>query len=88
MMGNVTELNYNNMDNKYHPMNLEQFEQLKGQLESIKNYLPENLMGPFWTWCNTIRGERINQPCSCKSSAKHWSACVDTLRTFVKERSE
>jgi hypothetical protein len=82
------EIKPNVSESKYAPMNLEQFQQLKGQLESVKNYLPENLMGPFWTWCNTIRGERINQPCSCKGSAKHWSSCVDTLRTFVKERSE
>lgn len=75
-------------EGKYAPMTIGQFLQLKGELEGIKNHLPENLMGQFWTWCNTIRGERINQPCSCKGSARHWSDCVDTLRTFVKERSE
>lgn len=75
-------------EEKYAPMTIGQFLQLKGELESVKNYLPEHLMNTFWTWCNTIRGERINQPCSCKGSAKHWSDCVDTLRTFVKERSE
>ncbi len=82
------EIKPNVAESRYAPMNLEQFQLLKGQLEGVKNYLPENLMGPFWTWCNTIRGERINQPCSCKGSARHWSDCVDTLRNFVKERSE
>jgi len=82
------EIKPNISESKYAPLNLEQFQQLQSQLESIKNYLPEHLMGGFWTWCNTIRGERINQPCSCKGSARHWSDCVDTLRTFVKERSE
>ena len=82
------EIKPNVSESKYAPMNLEQFQQLQSQLEGIKNHLPENLMGPFWTWCNTIRGERINQPCSCKGSAKHWSDCVDTLRNFVKQKSE
>lgn len=82
------EIKPNVAESKYAPLNLEQFQQLKAQLEGVKNYLPENLMGPFWTWCNTIRGERTNQPCSCKSSARHWADCVDTLRTFVRDRSE
>lgn len=82
------ELKPNVAESKYAPLNLEQFQQLKTHLEGVKNFLPEHLMGQFWTWCNTIRGERVNQPCSCKSSAKHWAGCVETLRTFVRERSE
>ena len=82
------EIKPNVSESKYAPMNLEQFQQLQSQLEGIKNHLPENLMGPFWTWCNTIRGERINQPCGCKSAGGLWSRCVDDLRNFVKQKSE
>jgi hypothetical protein len=82
------ELKPNVAESKYTPLNLEEFQQLKGQLESVKSFLPEHLMGPFWSWCNRIRGEKINQPCSCKSSARLWGDCVDTLRTFVRDRSE
>ena len=74
------------MDNKYAPLEEKEFTELKTHLEGVKNFLPEHLMTPFWTWCNTIRGERVNQPCSCKSSAKHWAGCVETLRKFVNER--
>lgn len=84
----MEELKPNVAESKYAPLNLEQFQQLKSQLEGIKSYLPEHLMGPFWTWCNTIRGEKVQQPCSCKSSARHWGECVETLRKFVKEKSE
>lgn len=84
----MSELKPNVPESKYAPLNLEQFQQLKSQLEGIKSYLPEYLMTPFWTWCNTIRGEKVNQPCSCKSSARHWGDCVETLRKFVKEKSE
>jgi len=82
------ELKPNVAESKYTPLNLEEFQQLKVQLDSVKNYLPEHLMGGFWSWCNRIRGERTSQPCSCKSSGRHWGDCVETLRTFVRDRSE
>ena len=86
------ELNFNNMEgapvqqSKYHPLNLEDFQRLKAELKGVTTFLPEHLMNPFWTWCNQIRGERTNQPCSCKSSAKLWGDCVTTLNNFVKEK--
>lgn len=81
------ELKPNVPESRYAPLNLEEFQQLKTHLEGIKSFLPEHLMGHFWSWCNRIRGEKINQPCSCKSSARHWGECVETLRKFVNERS-
>lgn len=84
----MEELKPNIPESKYAPLNLEEFKELKVHLDGIKNYLPDHLMSPFWSWCNRIRGERVNQPCSCKSSAKHWGACVETLREFVRLRSE
>lgn len=71
---------------KYLPLDELEFNQLKEHLNGIKNFLPEHLMTPFWSWCNRIRGEKITQPCSCKSSARHWGQCVEDLRKFVKER--
>ncbi len=99
MMENVMELNFNNMEeqiqsgppvnqSKYHPLNLEEFQKLQKDLEDIKAFLPEHLMSPFWSLCNRIRGERINQPCSCKSSARLWGTCVEDLRKFVADKSE
>ena len=78
----------NNMENKYTPLSEEEYNTLKVHLEGIKAFLPEHLMGPFWEWCNRIRGERINQPCGCSSAAGLWGNCVETLRKFVNERSE
>jgi hypothetical protein len=82
------ELKPNVAESKYAPLSLEEFQSLKFQLEGIKSFLPEHLMGGFWSWCNRIRGEKINQPCSCKSSGGLWADCVDTLRKFVRDRSE
>ncbi len=76
------------MDNKYSPLDEKEFGELKIHLEGIKAFLPEHLMTPFWSWCNRIRGQKVVQPCGCKSSAKHWGSCVEELRKFVKERSE
>lgn len=75
------------VENKYAPFNEQEFNELKEHLEGIKSFLPEHLMGTLWSKCNMIRGERINQPCSCKSSAGLWGACVADLRKFVNERS-
>jgi hypothetical protein len=80
------ELNYNNMENKYAPFTEAEFKELKEHLEGIKSFLPEHLMGTLWSKCNMIRGERINQPCSCKSSAGLWGACVADLRQFVRTK--
>jgi len=73
---------------KYQPLSESEFNELKTHLEGIKSFLPEHLMTPFWNWCNRIRGQKVTQPCSCKSSARHWGSCVEELRKFVREISE
>jgi len=70
--------------NIYEPLTEGEYNELKLHLEGTKNHLPEHLMSPFWSWCNRIRGERVNQPCSCPSSAKHWGNCVTTLREYTQ----
>ena len=76
------------MENKYTPLSEEEFKELREHLKGITNHLPEHLMGPFWGWCNIIRGERINQPCGhCSSVAGLWGNCVEALRNFVNERN-
>lgn len=74
------------MENKYTPLSEQEFIELKEQLAGVKSFLHENLMSTFWSKCNQIRGERTNQPCSCKSSSGLWARCVDDLRQFVRDR--
>lgn len=69
-------------------LSVEDFERLKRELEGVKNFLPEHLMNPFWSWCTQIRGNKERQPCGCKSAAGHWARCVDELRKYVKDKSE
>jgi hypothetical protein len=73
-------------ESKYAPLNLQEFQELKEHLAGIKAFLPEHLMGTLWAKCNAIRGERVMQPCSCKSSAGLWGRCVDELRQFVRTK--
>jgi hypothetical protein len=73
---------------KYLPLSEGEFLELKEHLAGIKAFLPEHLMGPFWSWCNRIRGRKENQPCGCKSAAKHWGQCVSDLRDYVKRVEE
>ena len=84
----VGQNKYHNMENRYAPLSEEEYNQLRVHLEGVKNHLPEHLMNPFWSWCNRIRGERINQPCGCKSAGALWGRCVEDLRKYVRERSE
>jgi hypothetical protein len=67
----------------YSPLSEEQFVKLKGDLDSIKDVLPSNLMNEFWQLCNLIRGDKQPQPCGCKSAGGLWGKCVEDLRTFV-----
>ena len=83
----MEELKPNVEESKYSPLNLQEFQELREHLEGVKSFLPEHLMGTLWEKCNRIRGERINQPCSCKSSSGLWGACVADLRKFVNDRS-
>lgn len=73
---------------EYGPLTEEDYKQIKEHLGGIKNFLPDHLMTPFWSWCNTIRNVRTPQPCSCASSAKHWGACVEELRAYIKRIDE
>jgi hypothetical protein len=66
----------------------EQIIKLRNDLSIVGNYLPENLLGEFWNYCNLIRGERAPQPCTCKSSAGLWGNCVQTLRDYIKAVDE
>lgn len=69
-------------------LSVEDYNRLKTELQNIKNFLPEHLMGTFWSFCNQIRDSKEKQPCGCKSAAGHWSRCVDELRKYVREKGE
>ena len=84
----MEELKPNVPESRYAPLNLEEFQYLKTQLDGIQHHLPEHLMNPFWNLCNRIRNENVRQPCACRTSAKHWGNCVTDLRAFVKSKSE
>ena len=71
---------------KNHPLNLAEFQELKGHLSGIKSHLPPHLMNPFWRWCNIIRNENVRQPCSCNSAAGHLGRCLNDLRIWVEDK--
>jgi hypothetical protein len=73
---------------KYHPFNLEEFQNIKNDLAGITHTLPTHLAGIFWQRCNALRGVNTQQPCTCSSAAKHWGSCVGDLQDFVKRIDE
>lgn len=75
------------MENNYEPLTESEFTELKGFINEIGAYLPENKAGYVWSMFNKLRGENEMQPCTCASSGKHWKRAVDYLFNWVKDRS-
>ncbi len=71
---------------KYHPLTEQEYFELKGFIQALGGYLPDNKAPYVWNTFNHIRGEREPQPCTCASSAGHWKRAVDFLWNWVKER--
>lgn len=82
----MEELQPNVPESKYKPLTLGEFQELKLNLEGIGSHLPTHLAGYMWAKCNTIRGERTSQPCTCQSSGGLWMACINDLKKFVEEK--
>ena len=74
------------MENKYHPLTPEEFNELNGFISSLGTYLPENKAHYVWSNYNRLRGENEPQPCTCGSSGAHWKRATDYLFNWVKVR--
>jgi len=72
-------------DNKYFPLNEQQFNELKNTLADIKDYIHESKMSYIWNTFKLVSGSIENQPCSCASAAGHWVRAVNALRDFVSK---
>lgn len=70
----------------YHPLTQDQFIELKGFIQSLGAYLPEDKAGYVWNTYNHIRAVNEPQPCTCSSSGALWKGAVDFLANWIKER--
>ncbi len=73
-------------ENKYHPLTLEEFNELDKVVSALGAYLPENQAPYIWNNFNKVRGERENRPCTCSSSGAQWKRAIDFLSDFIKQR--
>jgi hypothetical protein len=71
-------------ENKYHPLTEIEYKELKAKIESIKDYLPDMLLGYVWSTYRRITNSTENQPCGCKTSAGLWRKAVDVLQDYLK----
>jgi hypothetical protein len=71
-------------ENKYHPLTESEYLELKGKIESIRDYLPEMLLTYVWSTYKRISGSNENQPCGCKTAAGLWRKAVDVLQDYIK----
>lgn len=73
-------------ENKYYPFSEADYIILKDRLSKITTYLPEGEMDFIWNMVSVLRGKHVARPCSCRSSAKHWTAAIEDLRKFIKDK--
>jgi hypothetical protein len=82
----MEELKPNVAQSKYHPLSLEEFQELDRTISSLGAYLPENLAPYIWNTFNHLRNENEPRPCMCGSAGVHWKRATDYLINFVNER--
>ena len=82
----MEEVKPNIPESKYAPLNLEEFKHLKGILDSITSYMPEQHASLIWSTFNRIRNAQEPQPCTCGSSGAHWGRAIGELRTWAKSK--
>jgi hypothetical protein len=73
------------MENKYNPLTEQEYLELKSKIDSIKDYLPESLLGYTWDNYKKISGSNENQPCGCKSAGGLWLKAVTVLREYLNK---
>jgi hypothetical protein len=83
----MEEVKPNLPESRYAPLNLEEFQLLKGILDSITSHIPEQHAPLIWSSFNRVRGVDENRPCTCASSAGHWGRAVRELREWIKSKS-
>jgi len=82
----MEEIKPNLSESRYAPLNLEEFQTLKGILDSITSHMPEQHAPYIWSTFNKIRGVEENRPCTCASAGAHWGRAIGELRTWVKSK--
>jgi len=73
-------------NNKYAPLNEQEFNEISEFILNLGAYLPDNKAPWVWATFNRLRGENETQPCTCGSSAGHWRRAVDYIHKWVNER--
>lgn len=74
------------MDNKYHPLTEQEYNEMADFILNLGAYLPDNKTNWVWATFNKLRDTNENQPCTCSSAAGHWKRAVDYIFNWIKER--
>ena len=74
--------------NKYFPLNYEQYLEAKQRVEPIIEFIPENQLNWIWNTYKSISGSIENQPCACGSSAGLWGKAVNVIREWIKQMEQ
>lgn len=72
-------------ENKYFPLNEQQYLEAKQRVEPITEFIPENQLNYIWNTYKSISGSIENQPCACGSSAGLWGKAVKVIKDWIKQ---
>lgn len=73
-------------ENKYEPLNQQEYIDLRTFTSSLGGYLQENQLNYVWGMFNRLTKANEPQPCSCKSASAHWKRAVDYLTDWINKR--
>ena len=71
------------IENKYFPLNEQQFIELKERIGVIREHLPDNMLSYVWNNYKAVTGSIENQPCGCASAAGLWIKAMKSLREWI-----
>lgn len=74
------------MEEKYIPLTIDEYKELKEIMAGIGFNLPENRLPYIWDMYNRLRAKTEPRPCACQSAAPHWIGAVNYLNNWLKER--
>ena len=72
------------IENKYFPLNEQQFIELKEKIKGVDAYLPDNMLNYVWNTYKSVTGSIENQPCGCASAGGLWLKAVNAIKDYIK----
>jgi hypothetical protein len=68
------------------PLTLEEYNELKQFLATIKEHMPDSKAEYVWNNFMKVTGGHEARPCTCGSAGAHWGRAIAGLREWVNSK--